>query len=120
MTIFAARSSADRLLRGAIVGALPDVRIPCADEERESDGRGAGADEDPDSLPKDVEDLLVERTRGWLVGGLTVSSRGSVGGQSAWQDDSLTHIRRRWGSVEFLLTKQSTAIGPRSHSRRLR
>ena len=48
-------------------------RIPCTDEERESDARGAGADEDSDSPPKDVEELFAERLRGraWLVGDLT-------------------------------------------------
>ena len=78
-TIFAARSSADRLLRGAIVGVLV-VRIACTDEEREIGGRRAGGDGDPDSSPKDVEELFVERLRGWLVGSLTGPMHGSVGG----------------------------------------
>ena len=75
------------MLRGVIVGVLVDERIPCVDEERESDARGAGLDEDPDSPPKDVEELFVERIRGWLVGTLTALSGGSVGGQNAKKDN---------------------------------
>ena len=53
--------------------------MACTDEERKSDGRGAGGDGDPDSSPKDVEELFVERLRGWLVGSLTGPMQWSVG-----------------------------------------